>query len=99
MKNIKILGDELLYDILSSGYGYNYTSICLPTPIITKRKKYKWFGPIIHNSSYLSIIRVEYDIEDPLILKEELKLYLETSYKQYLDLQKRKEEINRGELI
>lgn len=100
MKQIEILGRVFLYEVerYSSTHdssGWEVTNFYNPTPIIKTRKKYIFWGPEVNHLEYERLFIMDIDIESKHYTKEEITQKI---LKEIVKL-KRKEEIERGEII
>lgn len=100
MKQIEILGKTYLYEYIEhigdyDNSGWQVTKFYKPTPIIKTRKKYIFWGPEVSHLEYEELFSIEVDIESERYTKEEITQKI---LKEIVKL-KRKEEIERGEII
>lgn len=89
MKKIIIYGEEFYYKVKHGEYS-NYTSFY-------KLIKSKIF--FVKNNKYSFAFEVLWNIEDPILSKEDVKKIIIEKYNRYLIIIRRQKEINKGEII
>lgn len=104
MKELDFNGRLFLYDIVSyeyGEYGEHGCEIIYEThfyetePIMSERKKYYLFGPIIQETSYKKLFMVDFSIESEHVTKKDCRMKIQHE----VDLLTRREEIARGEIV
>lgn len=98
MKTIVVNGKEYQYKIFfdCSEYGeWSWTVFYDGTMETLTRRKYWLFGPVITKTQLKSLFTIYYSIEDPKILKADVRKTIESRIEQL----GREAEIKRGEII
>jgi hypothetical protein len=101
MKELDFDGRLFLYDIVSHDCGEYGAGTCYTTDfydteeIITERKKFILFGPIVQEISYKKLFTVNFSIESEHRTKKEVRKHIQHE----VDLMNRREEIKRGEFV
>ena len=98
MKELDFDGRLFFYDIVSHECGDYGAFTCYTTDfydterIITERKKFYFFGPIVQEVSYKKLFTIDFSIESEKVTKKKARAAVQKE----VDLMNRREEIKQG---
>lgn len=95
MKEIDFDDRLFLYEITQHECGDYETHFYDTEPIISERKKYIFFGPIVQDTSYKELFTLQLNMESDSYTKKEIRAKIQKQ----VDLLNRRDEIKRGEFV